>query len=186
MRPQTIPLNFLIPPLQITRFQAASEIPARFIERNVSLRGKVHSVTERGLEVEHVPIHLPVLSRLLSKHKGNVGCPLSEIMEACTQMMKNSLYASLHKNNLLGDWKVKMVQSAHWICARNLNPTYCFSCLFLSCYTKNDIVIFLLCNVRLCCIWSSFHEWEWQVSLLAVLSNPGVHRGIKSSSLCFI
>ncbi|XP_044059646.1 protein C3orf33 homolog isoform X2 [Siniperca chuatsi] len=54
----------------ITKFQAASEIPARFIERNVSLRGKVHSVTEKGLEVEHVPIYLPVLSPLLSKHKG--------------------------------------------------------------------------------------------------------------------
>ncbi|XP_035535260.1 protein C3orf33 homolog isoform X1 [Morone saxatilis] len=54
----------------ITKFQAASEIPARFIERNVSLRGKVHSVTERGVEVEHVPIHVPVLSPLLSKHKG--------------------------------------------------------------------------------------------------------------------
>ncbi|XP_078102110.1 protein C3orf33 homolog isoform X1 [Sander vitreus] len=54
----------------ITKFQAASEIPARFIERNISLRGKVHSITERGLEVEHVPIYLPVLSPLLSKHKG--------------------------------------------------------------------------------------------------------------------
>uniref|UniRef100_A0A8P4GEQ3 TNase-like domain-containing protein n=1 Tax=Dicentrarchus labrax TaxID=13489 RepID=A0A8P4GEQ3_DICLA len=54
----------------LTKFQAASEIPARFIERNVSLRGKVHSVTERGVEVEHVPIHVPVLSPLLSKHKG--------------------------------------------------------------------------------------------------------------------
>ncbi|XP_042343053.1 protein C3orf33 homolog isoform X2 [Plectropomus leopardus] len=54
----------------ITKFQAASEIPARFIERNVSLRGKVHSITERGLEVEHIPIHLPVVSSLLMKHKG--------------------------------------------------------------------------------------------------------------------
>ncbi|XP_038548592.1 protein C3orf33 homolog [Micropterus salmoides] len=54
----------------ITKFQAASEIPARFIERNVSLRGKVHSITEKGLQVEHVPIYLPVLSQLLSKHKG--------------------------------------------------------------------------------------------------------------------
>ncbi|XP_070826728.1 protein C3orf33 homolog isoform X1 [Chaetodon trifascialis] len=54
----------------ITKFQAASEIPARFIERNVSLRGKVQSITERGVEVEHVPIYLPVLSPLLSKHKG--------------------------------------------------------------------------------------------------------------------
>ncbi|XP_019943920.2 protein C3orf33 homolog isoform X2 [Paralichthys olivaceus] len=60
----------------ITKFQAVSEIPARFIEKNVSLRGKVHSVTEKGLEVEHVPIHLPVLSSLLSKHKGASMSPL--------------------------------------------------------------------------------------------------------------
>ncbi|XP_034024779.1 protein C3orf33 homolog isoform X2 [Thalassophryne amazonica] len=54
----------------ITRFHAVSEIPVRFIERNVSLRGKVHVVTEKGLKVEHVPIYLPVISPLLSKHKG--------------------------------------------------------------------------------------------------------------------
>ncbi|TNN01728.1 hypothetical protein fugu_011110 [Takifugu bimaculatus] len=53
-----------------TRFRAASEIPARFIERNVSLRGRVRSVSDRGVEVEHVPIYLPVLSPLLSKVKG--------------------------------------------------------------------------------------------------------------------
>uniref|UniRef100_A0A3Q3B9Y3 TNase-like domain-containing protein n=1 Tax=Kryptolebias marmoratus TaxID=37003 RepID=A0A3Q3B9Y3_KRYMA len=55
--------------VRITKFQAASEIPARFIVRNVSLRGKVHSVTEEGIKVEHVPIYVPVLSPLLSKHK---------------------------------------------------------------------------------------------------------------------
>ncbi|KAG8001936.1 Protein C3orf33 [Nibea albiflora] len=60
----------------ITKFQAASEIPARFIERNVSLRGKVHSITEKGVEVEHVPIYLPVLSPVLSKHKGVSTSPL--------------------------------------------------------------------------------------------------------------
>uniref|UniRef100_A0A3P9HS36 Chromosome 3 open reading frame 33 n=1 Tax=Oryzias latipes TaxID=8090 RepID=A0A3P9HS36_ORYLA len=49
----------------LTKFQAAREIPARFIERNVRLRGKVHSITEKGIEVEHVPIYLPVLSTLL-------------------------------------------------------------------------------------------------------------------------
>ncbi|RVE64907.1 hypothetical protein OJAV_G00131010 [Oryzias javanicus] len=53
----------------LTKFQVAREIPARFIERNVSLRGKVHSITEKGIEVEHVPIYLPVLSTLLSKHR---------------------------------------------------------------------------------------------------------------------
>ncbi|KAM3875136.1 protein C3orf33 homolog [Diretmus argenteus] len=61
----------------ITKFGAVSEIPARFIEGNVSLRGRVHTITEKGLEVEHVPIHLPVLSPLLSKHKGVCASPLA-------------------------------------------------------------------------------------------------------------
>lgn len=60
----------LSPPLQTTRFRAPSEIPSRFIERNVSLRGRVRSITDRGVEVEHVPVYLPVLSPLLSKFKG--------------------------------------------------------------------------------------------------------------------
>ncbi|KAM9452217.1 protein C3orf33 homolog isoform 1-T1 [Salvelinus alpinus] len=51
----------------ITRFGVASEIPARFIEKNVSLRGRVQTITEMGLEVEHIPIYIPVLSPLLAK-----------------------------------------------------------------------------------------------------------------------
>uniref|UniRef100_A0A8C9F2W2 Uncharacterized protein n=1 Tax=Pavo cristatus TaxID=9049 RepID=A0A8C9F2W2_PAVCR len=39
-----------------TRFTNAMDIPVRFVEKNVKLRGKVHRVTERGLEVEHIPI----------------------------------------------------------------------------------------------------------------------------------
>uniref|UniRef100_A0A4W4F9I9 TNase-like domain-containing protein n=1 Tax=Electrophorus electricus TaxID=8005 RepID=A0A4W4F9I9_ELEEL len=42
----------------ITRFGSPSEIPVRFIERTVSIRGRVRRVTDRGLEVEHVPIWL--------------------------------------------------------------------------------------------------------------------------------
>ncbi|KAK2847398.1 hypothetical protein Q5P01_010397 [Channa striata] len=53
----------------ITKFRAASEIPTRFIEKNVSLCGKVRAITENGLQVEHIPIYLPLLSPLLSKHK---------------------------------------------------------------------------------------------------------------------
>uniref|UniRef100_A0A3Q0RIH2 TNase-like domain-containing protein n=1 Tax=Amphilophus citrinellus TaxID=61819 RepID=A0A3Q0RIH2_AMPCI len=64
----------------ITKFQAAREIPARFIERNVSLRGKVHSVTEKGLEVEHVPIYLPVISPLLSKGSLRSYCMNEEVL----------------------------------------------------------------------------------------------------------
>ncbi|KAL2095661.1 hypothetical protein ACEWY4_007809 [Coilia grayii] len=58
----------------ITKFNAASEIPARFIERNVSLRGRVFRFTDEGLEVEHIPIHIPVLSPLLVKCQ--TGAPL--------------------------------------------------------------------------------------------------------------
>ncbi|KAM9452219.1 protein C3orf33 homolog isoform 3-T3 [Salvelinus alpinus] len=53
--------------IRITRFGVASEIPARFIEKNVSLRGRVQTITEMGLEVEHIPIYIPVLSPLLAK-----------------------------------------------------------------------------------------------------------------------
>uniref|UniRef100_A0A3Q3D3J5 Chromosome 3 open reading frame 33 n=1 Tax=Hippocampus comes TaxID=109280 RepID=A0A3Q3D3J5_HIPCM len=60
----------------ITKFQAVSEIPARFVENNVSLRGRVHSVKEQSLQVEHVPISLPLLSPLLTKHKGVPSSPL--------------------------------------------------------------------------------------------------------------
>uniref|UniRef100_A0A665UL20 TNase-like domain-containing protein n=1 Tax=Echeneis naucrates TaxID=173247 RepID=A0A665UL20_ECHNA len=60
----------------ITKFKSASEIPPRFIERNVSLRGRVHSITEKGLEVEHIPIHLPVISSLLFNHKDASMSPL--------------------------------------------------------------------------------------------------------------
>ena len=54
---------------QITKFGSACEIPARFIEKNVSLRGRVHRVTKSGLEVEHVPINVPLLSPLLKNSK---------------------------------------------------------------------------------------------------------------------
>ncbi|XP_053355864.1 protein C3orf33 homolog [Clarias gariepinus] len=53
----------------MTKFGSPSEIPSHFIERNVSIRGKVKSVTERGLEVEHIPIRVPILSALLSKRQ---------------------------------------------------------------------------------------------------------------------
>ncbi|XP_029111105.1 protein C3orf33 homolog isoform X2 [Scleropages formosus] len=51
----------------MTKFGAASEIPAWFVEKNVRLRGCVRRVTETGLQVEHVPIRVPLLSPLLGK-----------------------------------------------------------------------------------------------------------------------
>ncbi|KAM9853577.1 protein C3orf33 homolog isoform 2-T2 [Aulostomus maculatus] len=60
----------------VTKFQHVSEIPARFIQNNVSLCGKVQSITEKGIEVEHVPIYLPLISPLFTKHKGVCTSPL--------------------------------------------------------------------------------------------------------------
>ncbi|XP_055030361.2 protein C3orf33 homolog isoform X1 [Misgurnus anguillicaudatus] len=51
----------------ITKFGYASDIPAWFIERNISIRGKVRNITETGLKVEHQPIYVPLLSPLLAK-----------------------------------------------------------------------------------------------------------------------
>ncbi|XP_028818315.1 protein C3orf33 homolog isoform X1 [Denticeps clupeoides] len=59
----------------LTKFKSASEIPAQFVEKNVNLRGKVCGVTDKGLEVEHVPIRVPVLSSMLAK-TGHPHAPL--------------------------------------------------------------------------------------------------------------
>ncbi|KAM4771128.1 protein C3orf33 homolog [Rhinophrynus dorsalis] len=45
-----------------TKFTSAKNIPAKFIEKNVKLRGKLVSIGEQGLEVEHVPISLPFIA----------------------------------------------------------------------------------------------------------------------------
>ncbi|XP_033832550.1 protein C3orf33 homolog [Periophthalmus magnuspinnatus] len=57
----------------VTKFHSVSQIPLHFVERNVTLYGKVRSVTETGLTVEHVPVYLPVISSLL--HKKHNMCP---------------------------------------------------------------------------------------------------------------
>ncbi|XP_043926441.1 protein C3orf33 homolog isoform X2 [Protopterus annectens] len=50
-----------------SKFCSALEIPVEFIEKNVKLRGRVNNITEKGLEVEHIPIHLPLISALHRK-----------------------------------------------------------------------------------------------------------------------
>ncbi|XP_077954582.1 protein C3orf33 homolog isoform X3 [Gasterosteus aculeatus] len=80
----------------VTKFRAVSEIPARFIESNISLRGKVHSITERGLEVEHVPIYLPIVSTLLSKHKGGATSPMLVHLAGVELTPEGKVW--LHKN----------------------------------------------------------------------------------------
>ncbi|ROJ29152.1 Protein C3orf33 [Anabarilius grahami] len=53
----------------MTKFSSATDIPARFIERNVSIRGRLRNITEKGLEVEHIPIYVPLFSRLFTKRQ---------------------------------------------------------------------------------------------------------------------
>ncbi|NXP20692.1 CC033 protein, partial [Scytalopus superciliaris] len=50
-----------------TKFTSALDIPVEFVEKNVKLRGKLHHVTEKGLEVEHIPISIPFFTALQRK-----------------------------------------------------------------------------------------------------------------------
>ncbi|NXM71026.1 CC033 protein, partial [Serilophus lunatus] len=50
-----------------TKVTRPLDIPVEFVEKNVKLRGKLHQVTEKGLEVEHVPISIPFITAILRK-----------------------------------------------------------------------------------------------------------------------
>ncbi|NWI99598.1 CC033 protein, partial [Crypturellus undulatus] len=54
-----------------TKFTSALDIPVEFVEKNVKLRGKIQHITEKGLEVEHVPISVPFLTALQRKWQSN-------------------------------------------------------------------------------------------------------------------
>ncbi|XP_006868056.1 PREDICTED: uncharacterized protein C3orf33 homolog [Chrysochloris asiatica] len=47
---------------QTSKFTSSSDIPVEFIKKNVKLRGRLHRITENGLEIEHIPIALPIIS----------------------------------------------------------------------------------------------------------------------------
>ncbi|XP_066541492.1 protein C3orf33 homolog isoform X2 [Hoplias malabaricus] len=76
----------------LTKFSSPSEIPARFIERNIAIRGRVKSVTERGLEVEHIPIYVPVVSPLLIKYQSMV--PLNVCLAGVELTPQGNLWLS--------------------------------------------------------------------------------------------
>nr|XP_028587185.1 protein C3orf33 homolog isoform X2 [Podarcis muralis] len=64
---KSVKLNYLMRYIALektTKFTTAMEIPVEFIEKNVKLRGRLHRISERGLEIEHVPITLPIISSL--------------------------------------------------------------------------------------------------------------------------
>ncbi|NXN19094.1 CC033 protein, partial [Indicator maculatus] len=50
-----------------TKFTSALDIPVEFVTKNVKLRGKVHHITEKGLEVEHIPISIPLITSIQRK-----------------------------------------------------------------------------------------------------------------------
>ncbi|XP_038671729.1 protein C3orf33 homolog isoform X2 [Scyliorhinus canicula] len=54
-----------------TKFTSAAEIPDRFIEKSVQLRGRIHQITRNGLEIEHIPITLPFISSLQRRWQSN-------------------------------------------------------------------------------------------------------------------
>ncbi|XP_007086341.2 protein C3orf33 homolog isoform X2 [Panthera tigris] len=45
-----------------SKFTSSSDIPVEFIRRNVKLRGRLRRITENGLEIEHIPIALPIIT----------------------------------------------------------------------------------------------------------------------------
>ncbi|XP_031975878.1 protein C3orf33 homolog [Corvus moneduloides] len=50
-----------------TKFTSPLDIPVEFVEKNVKLRGKLHHITEKGLEVEHIPISIPFITAIQRK-----------------------------------------------------------------------------------------------------------------------
>ncbi|XP_054432754.1 protein C3orf33 homolog isoform X2 [Pteronotus mesoamericanus] len=48
--------------VRTSKFTSSSDIPVEFIRKNVKLRGRIHRITEDGLEIEHIPITLPLIS----------------------------------------------------------------------------------------------------------------------------
>ncbi|XP_074182902.1 protein C3orf33 homolog isoform X2 [Rhinolophus sinicus] len=48
--------------VRTSKFTSSSDIPVEFIRRNVKLRGRLRRITENGLEIEHIPITLPIIA----------------------------------------------------------------------------------------------------------------------------
>ena len=59
--------TFLLVNQQTSKFTHSSDIPVEFIRKNVKLQGRLRRITENGLEIEHIPITLPVISSWRSK-----------------------------------------------------------------------------------------------------------------------
>ncbi|CAH6896777.1 E130311K13Rik [Phodopus roborovskii] len=56
-------IMLLIRSVRLTsKFTTSSDIPVEFIRKKIKLRGRLHRITESGLEIEHIPITLPFIS----------------------------------------------------------------------------------------------------------------------------
>ncbi|XP_054202275.1 protein C3orf33 isoform X1 [Homo sapiens] len=56
--------------VRTSKFTSSSDIPVEFIRRNVKLRGRLRRITENGLEIEHIPITLPIIASLRKEPRG--------------------------------------------------------------------------------------------------------------------
>ncbi|XP_063772182.1 protein C3orf33 homolog [Pseudophryne corroboree] len=55
----------------LTKFTNVKDIPDKFIQKNLKLRGKIVCVTEHAIEVDHIPITLPILASFQKRWHGH-------------------------------------------------------------------------------------------------------------------
>ncbi|KAJ1088129.1 hypothetical protein NDU88_001288 [Pleurodeles waltl] len=84
-----------------SKFSKAIDIPVEFIEKNVKLRGRLLQITERGLEVEHVPITLPFFSLWQKRWQSNGALVLRLAGVELTQSGKTWLQEELKPSQML-------------------------------------------------------------------------------------
>ncbi|ELW65185.1 hypothetical protein TREES_T100009801 [Tupaia chinensis] len=79
-----------------SKFTSSSDIPVEFIKKNVKLRGRLRRITENGLEIEHIPITLPIISSLKKEPCGALLVKLAgvELTETGKVWLQNELKPS--------------------------------------------------------------------------------------------
>ncbi|XP_058517461.1 protein C3orf33 homolog isoform X2 [Ochotona princeps] len=79
-----------------SKFTSSSDIPVEFLKRNVKLRGRLRRITENGLEIEHIPITLPVISSWRKDPGGALLVKLAgvELTEAGKEWLQKELKPS--------------------------------------------------------------------------------------------
>ncbi|XP_006972678.1 protein C3orf33 homolog isoform X1 [Peromyscus maniculatus bairdii] len=79
-----------------SKFTTSSDIPVEFIRKKVKLRGRLHRITECGLEIEHIPIALPFISSWKKEPRGLLLVKLAgvELTETGKIWLQNELKPS--------------------------------------------------------------------------------------------